>query len=234
MLFWTLTNHLTGIGWNMAEALAVNGARKVYLLGRRPDVIKQAAAKHPDVMVPIVCDVTSKESLQSAVDQISGETGYINLLIANSGITGPRNTYDSSLSVSELRTQLLGPSMEDFTQTFNVNVTGAWFTMASFLELLDAGNKHAVSGEAGAFGAPINGNKSPSIQSQVVFVASLAAFSRAYFTAPAYGGSKAAILHLMKHTATNLAPYGIRANALAPGRECSPLIAPEDLLQNGD
>ncbi|KAJ0117289.1 short chain dehydrogenase/reductase [Diaporthe amygdali] len=207
----------TGIGWNMAEALAVNGARKVYLLGRRPDVIKQAAAKHPDVMVPIVCDVTSKESLQSAVDQISGETGYINLLIANSGITGPRNTYDSSLSVGELRTQLLGPSMEDFTQTFNVNVTGAWFTMASFLELLDAGNKHAVSGEAGAFGAPINGNKSPSIQSQVVFVASLAAFSRAYFTAPAYGGSKAAILHLMKHTATNLAPYGIRANALAPG-----------------
>ncbi|KAI3401095.1 hypothetical protein diail_240 [Diaporthe ilicicola] len=174
----------TGIGWNMAEALATNGARKVYLLGRRPDVIKQAAAKYPDVMVDIVCDVTSKESLQSAVDQISKE---------------------------------VGPSMEEFTQTFHVNVAGAWFTMASFIELLDAGNKHAMSGEAGAFGAPVKGAKSPSIQSQVVFIASLAAYSRSYFTAPAYGGSKAAILHLMKHTATNLTPHGIRANALAPG-----------------
>lgn len=76
-----LTDHQTGIGWNMAEALAVNGARKVYILGRRPDVIKQAAAKYPDIMVSIVCDVASKESLQSAVDQISKETGYVNLLI---------------------------------------------------------------------------------------------------------------------------------------------------------
>lgn len=205
----------------MAEALAVNGARKVYILGRRADVLKQAAAKYPEVMVPIVCDVISKESLQSAVDEVTKETGYINLLIANSGITGPKNNYDLSLSVSDLRTKLLSPTMEDFTQTFHVNVAGAWFTMASFLELLDAGNKHAVSGAAGAFGAPLEGAKHPSIQSQVVFTASLAAFSRSWFTAPAYGGSKVAILHLMKQAATNLAPYGIRANALAPGREYS-------------
>lgn len=224
------TDHRIGIGWNMAEALAVNGARKVYLLGRRADVIKQAAAKYPDIMVPIVCDVISKESLQSAVDQITGETGYINLLVANSGIGGPGNKYDSSLSVSDLRTKLLSPSMEDFTQTFHVNVTGAWFTMASFLELLDAGNKHAVSGVAGAFGAPLEGAKNPSIQSQVVFTASLAAFSRAWYTAPAYGGSKVAILHLMKQAATNLAPYGIRANALAPGREYPPSVPPERVM----
>lgn len=216
-------DHRIGIGWNMAEALAVNGARKVYLLGRRPDVLKQAATKYPNVMVPIVCDVASKESIQSAVDQVTSEIGYINLLIANSGITGPKNNYDNELSVSDLRTKLLSPSMEEFTQTFQVNVTGAWFTMASFLELLDAGNKHAVSGAAGAFGAPVEGAKNPSIQSQVVFTASLAAFSRSWFTAPAYGGSKVAILHLMKQAATNLSPYGIRANALAPGREYSHL-----------
>ena len=110
--------------------------------------------------------------------------------------------------------------MEGFTQTLHVNVTEAWFTMASFLELLDAGNKQAVSGAAGAFGAAVEGAKNPSIQSQVVFTASLAAFSRNWFTAPAYGASKVAILHLMKQAATNLAPYAIRANALAPGREC--------------
>ncbi|ROW07348.1 hypothetical protein VMCG_03899 [Cytospora schulzeri] len=208
----------TGIGWNMAEALAVNGARKVYILGRRLDVLKQGAAKYPDVMVPLVCDVTSKESLQSAVDQVSKDIGYINLLIANSGIAGPANHYNPSLPLPDLRSQLLSASMEDFTKTLHVNVTGAWFTMASFLELLDAGNKHAVSGEAGAFGAPVKeGVKVPSIQSQVVFISSLAAFSRGHWTAPSYGGSKAAIMQLMKHASTNLVRHGIRANALAPG-----------------
>ncbi|KUI62770.1 Secoisolariciresinol dehydrogenase [Cytospora mali] len=208
----------TGIGWNMAEALAVNGARKVYILGRRLEVLKESAAKYPDIMVPIACDVTSKESIQSAVDQVSQDVGYINLLVANSGIAGPANRYNQSLSLADLRAQLLSAPMEDFTQTFHVNVTGAWFTMASFLELLDAGNKHAVSGEAGAFGAPVKeGVKVPSIQSQVVFTASLAAFSRGYWTSPSYGGSKAAITQLMKQASTNLAPYGIRANALAPG-----------------
>lgn len=206
----------------MAEALAVNGARKVYILGRRLDVLKQGAAKYPDVMVPIVCDVTSKESLQSAVEQVSQDIGYINLLIANSGIAGQTNHYNQSLSLPDLRTQLLSASMEDFTQTLHVNVTGAWFTMASFLELLDAGNKHAVSGTDGAFGAPVKeGVKVPSIQSQVVFTSSLAAFSRAHWTSPSYSGSKAAIMHLMKHASTNLVRYGIRANALAPGRRWS-------------
>lgn len=115
-------------------------------LRRRLDVLKQGAAKYPDVMVPIVCDVTSEESLQFAVDQVAQDIGYVNLLIANSGIAGPTNHYNPSLSLPELRPQLLSASMEDFTQTLHVNVTGAWFTMASFLELLDAGNKHAVSG----------------------------------------------------------------------------------------
>lgn len=206
----------------MAEALAVNGARKVYILGRRPDVLKDAAAKHPGIIAPIVCDVTSKESIQTAVDQIGQDVGYINLLIANSGIGGPPNHYDPALSLPDLRSKLLSASMEDFTKTFHVNVTGAWFTMASFLELLDAGNKHAVSGGAGAFGAPVTeGVRVPTIQSQVVFTSSLAAVSRGYWTAAPYGGSKAAILHLMKHAATNLARFGIRANALAPGRKWS-------------
>ena len=108
-------------------------------------------------------------------------------------------------------------SMEEFTDAFHVNVTATFFTMAAFLELLDVGNKNAM---AGGYGAPINGSKVPSIQSQVIFTSSVGALMRSYFTPPAYGGSKAAILHLAKQAATQLAPYGIRANALAPGCKC--------------
>jgi hypothetical protein len=43
--------------------------------------------------------------------------------------------------------------MDDTTSTLNVNVTGAFFTMVAFLELLDAGNQNSLKG--GGFGAPI-------------------------------------------------------------------------------
>lgn len=205
----------------MAEALAMNGASKVFLLGRRGDTLSEAAGKYPDIMVPVTCDVTSKEALGLAVDLVTKTTGYINLLVANSGIAGPAIGYKPGLTISELRSHLLATPMDAFTQTFHVNVTGAWMTMVAFLELLDAGNKHAVSKQPGAFGSPVMaGSNKPSVQSQVVFTSSLAAFSRGHWTAPNYGGSKAAITQLMKQASTNLAPYGIRANAIAPGRMC--------------
>lgn len=214
----------------MAEALAVNGAAKVFLLGRRLDVLKESAAKYPDQMVPIACDVTSKESLQSAADAVAAKTNHVNLLIANSGVSGSGVKYDPSRSISDLRAHLLTASMDKFTQTFHVNVTGAWFTMVAFLELLDAGNKNAISGKPGSFGAPVKeGGKAPSIQSQVVFTSSLASFSRGHWTPADYGGSKAAITHLMKSASTNLAQYGIRANALAPGLFPSEMTIPSML-----
>lgn len=212
------TNTDTGIGWMMAEALAVNGASKVFLLGRREDVLANAAAKYPDIMVPVPCDVASKASLEAAAALVTKTTGHVNLVVANSGIGGSVNKYNAALSIAELRAQLMAPAMEDVTRTFHVNVTGAYFTMVAFLELLDAGNKRAVAGAAGAFGAPVTkGGRAPSVQSQVVFTSSLAGFSRGYWSQGDYGASKAAVTWLMKQASTNLAPYGIRTNAIAPG-----------------
>ncbi|KAK4182687.1 hypothetical protein QBC35DRAFT_147040 [Podospora australis] len=207
----------SGIGLTMARALASNGASKIYLLGRRSEVLSTAAAEFPSVFVPIQCDVTSRTSLQSAVDKITSESGFINLLIANSGIIGPSAGWDPSLSVSDVRAKMFTEdAMKGMTDTMNVNVTGAFFTIVAFLELLDAGNKHAVS--KGGFGKPLNeGGDVPSMQSQVIVTSSIAAFSRDPLSKPAYAASKAAILHLTKHASTNLARYGIRANALAPG-----------------
>jgi NAD(P)-dependent dehydrogenase (short-subunit alcohol dehydrogenase family) len=201
----------------MARALATNGAKRVYLLGRRLDVLTTATHHHPAIFVPIQCDVTSHASLQSAVDRITAESGYINLLIANSGIGGPTPGWNLSLPLSEVRTALFSQAvMDDTTSTLNVNVTGAFFTMVAFLELLDAGNQKAV--KEGGFGAPIEkGGDVPSVQSQVIVTSSISAFSRMSASRPAYAGGKAAILHLTKQASSNLARYGIRANALAPG-----------------
>ncbi|KAI1344211.1 short chain dehydrogenase [Xylariaceae sp. FL0016] len=227
-----ITGGGTGIGLTMAKALAGAGARKVYILGRRRDVLESAASSHAAI-VPITCDVCSKESLQAAVDAVTKDVGFVNLLVANSGVVGPETRWQPDLSISELRAKLFDAvSVDDFTQTYHVNVTGAYFTFLAFLELLDEGNKNALKG-GGGFGAPVvQGSDVPSVQSQVIFTSSIAAYSRAWLSAPAYAGSKAAIAHLTKHASTQLARYGIRANAFAPGLFPSELA--QGLIANRD
>ncbi|KAK3314221.1 hypothetical protein B0H66DRAFT_577900 [Apodospora peruviana] len=214
----------TGIGLAMARALAVNGAKRVYLLGRRAAPLAVAATQNPGVFDAVQCDVTDKASLQAVVDKITRDVGYVNLVIANAGAIGSPKRWDPSpsKSIAELRKDLFTDnSMEEMTAAFQVNVTGAFFTMTAFLELLDAGNKEALKG---GFGKPLTeGSKVPSVQSQVIITSSISAFSRHAASVPAYCGSKAAIMQLAKQAATQLGGHGIRVNALAPG------IFPSDL-----
>ncbi|KAI0408567.1 short chain dehydrogenase [Xylaria palmicola] len=225
-----ITGGGTGIGLHMAKALANAGAKKVYILARRKELLDEAAKSH-ESLHPLVCDVGSKESLQAAVDAITAESGYVNLVVANSGVVGPASRYHPDLSISELRQKLFDDvSMDDFTHTSHINVTGAYFTMLAFLELLDAGNKNALKG---GFGAPLSaGSDVPAIQSQAIFTSSIAAFSRTRLSTPAYLASKAGITQLTKHASTNLAPYGIRVNAMAPGLFPSEIA--QGLIQSRD
>ena len=70
----------------MAKALATNGAAKVFIIGRREHLL-QTGAKSVESgnNILIVGDITSKESLQNIVSQITSEVGFINILIANAG-----------------------------------------------------------------------------------------------------------------------------------------------------
>jgi len=192
----------------MAKALAHNGAAKVYIVGRRKEKLDAAAKQCPTGnMIPIVGDVSSKASLQAIASQIASETGYINLLIANSGVTGPLlNELPPNPTLQQFQEYAWNWSMEDFTNTYNVNNTAAFFTVIAFLELLDAGNKK---------------DNLPGISSQVIITASIASFLRRVLTGFAYVTSKAAAASMTKALATYLVPYGIRCNAFAPGRALS-------------
>ena len=206
----------------MARALAYNGAAKVYILGRRLEVLETAALEHASI-IPLQCDVTSKTGLQAAVNRITTEIGYVNLVVANSGIIGPAVRFSPTASLTETREMLFTNfNMEDMTETLHLNVTAAFFTMTAFLELLDAGNKNALKG---GFGKPITeGGEVPSIQSQVIFTTSVSAFSRHWSSSPPYLTSKVAVMQVTKHASTQLARFGIRVNAIAPGCEFSASI----------
>ncbi|KAL8795411.1 MAG: hypothetical protein Q9195_002152 [Heterodermia aff. obscurata] len=84
-----ITGGGTGIGRMMATALAENGAHKVYIIGRREEKLKEVAAMFPSIIVPVVGDITSQADLKGMASRIQNDVGYINVLIANAGMTGP-------------------------------------------------------------------------------------------------------------------------------------------------
>ncbi|CAH0041056.1 unnamed protein product, partial [Clonostachys rhizophaga] len=192
----------SGIGLLIAQALEANGAT-VYIYGRRKEVLEKAArtAKHGNIHV-IQGDVTSKPDLQRAAQEIKTAHGYVNLVIANAGIGGPSiKTLKPNASLEEFENHLWGWTAEEFTETFAANTTGAFNTVAAFLQLLGEGNKR--------------GNVTQ--KSQVIATSSIGAFNRSLTQGYAYGGSKAAVVHIFKQLATSLVPYDIRSNIIAPG-----------------
>jgi NAD(P)-dependent dehydrogenase (short-subunit alcohol dehydrogenase family) len=147
-------------------------------------------------------DVTSKSDLAAAADYVAAKTGYVNVVVANSGIIGPTLRHlKEDATLTDVRDYLWNWDADEFNQTYAVNVSGAFFTCVAFLELLDKGNKA----------------KNVEQDSQVICVSSAGAFSRVLMSGFAYAGSKAAAVHIMKQLATKLAPFGIRSNVLAPG-----------------
>ncbi|PBP15878.1 short chain dehydrogenase [Diplocarpon rosae] len=207
-----ITGGGSGIGLMMARALALNGAHKVYIIGRRKEVLEAAAKSVPTGnIIPLVGDVTSKEALSTLVSTITCEVGYINVLIANSGILGPQKSIPltAESSIADFQKAYGETSFADYAATFEVNTVAVWFTVVAFLGLLDEGNK--------------KGNLEQ--KSQVIATSSIGGFNRNVPGGFAYGQSKSATTHLVKQLATQLAPFGIRSNALAPGLFPSDLAA---------
>lgn len=199
-----LTLNDSGIGLMMAKALALNGASKVYIIGRREAVLQAAAKESPhNNIIPLVGDVTSKEALSSIVSKIKSEVGYINVLIANSGILGPQpsSKITPETTLKDFQKSMWDIGFEEYSNTFAVNASAVFYSVIAFLELLDEGNRR--------------GNVEQ--KSQVIATSSIAGFNRKVTGGYAYGPSKAATTHIMKQLATGLVPYGIRANVLAPG-----------------
>jgi len=201
----------------MANALATNGASKIYIVGRRQSKLDEAAKTHPNVIEPLVGDVTSKDSLLEITETVKRKTGYINLLICNSGQLGPPSSSgddmpkeSSAASLSQISNFFLSQPTQHWNDTFALNCTAVFYTAMAFLPLLGAGNDetHCV----------------PGVRSQICVTSSIGGFNRHHLAGFAYTASKAAATHMVKVLATFLAPHRIRVNALAPG--CKSLFLP--------
>lgn len=152
--------------------------------------------------------MTSHEDLQRAVDAVTEQVGYIDLLVCNAGMT----TFDSSpdarpkptgeSSIQEIRDYYFNYRPQEVWQKcLDTNVASVFLATMAFLELLDNGNKRRDPA------APT---------SQVIATGSVGGLVK-FTDSFIYNASKAGVHQLMKNLGHFLVPHDIRTNVIAPG-----------------
>ncbi len=168
-----------GIGYAFAQRYVAEGARVAIGDIDLPRAQAAAEAIGP-AAVAVEMDVTQQDSIEAAVAQTIAGFGQIDILVNNAAIF-------SAAPIVEI-------TREDFARVFDINVTGALFT-------LQAVARHMI--EAGVRGKIIN------MASQ--------AGRRGEPLVAVYCASKAAVISLTQSAGLNLIPHGINVNAIAPG-----------------
>ncbi|EED88878.1 hypothetical protein THAPSDRAFT_264109, partial [Thalassiosira pseudonana CCMP1335] len=134
------------------------------------------------------CDVTSSDSVDDTVQSIVRDFGQIDMLWNNAGYQGQ-----------------IKPTLEydpaDFARVMNINVTGMFLVLQRVAKQSDGDG----GGSASTVSHPFT----------IVNTASVAAL-RGTPAMVAYSSSKAAILAMTVSCAKDLAPHGIRVNAISP------------------
>ena len=163
-----------GIGEFLALGLSKNGAT-VYCIDKK---FKKGQKKYRGLN-KILCDITKLDEIKNTCSEIIKSDKKIDVLINNAGITMPDNLDNYSL--------------DSWTKTLNVNLTGAFLFTQQVLKRMKknhSGSIINITSINAEFGFPDN---------------------------PAYIASKGGLKMLGKSLARDCGKYGIRVNNLGPG-----------------
>ena len=127
-----ITGGGTGIGFGIAEQFVESGA-KVILVGRREEVLQEAAGKLGKAASYYTADLTDSDTIKEMVEQIEGKTP-IDILVNNAGInlkgsffTYREEDFDRVVSIQEkavfLLTQAVALHMAERKRGSIINIT---------------------------------------------------------------------------------------------------------------
>lgn len=129
-----VTGASSGVGWELARQLALNGC-KVGLIARREAPLRELAAHITaagGVAVPVVADVGHREQVEAAFATVRAQLGPVDLVIANAGVGRPT-----------LRDPV---NMADVEETFRINLMGVVYALSAALpEMLARKSGHLVA-----------------------------------------------------------------------------------------
>ncbi len=153
-------------------------------------------------------DATSPDDNRAVMRHAVDELGSLDIVVTAAGIS--HAGYRSGAAPAQGREIPLDPvarftelSVQEWREVLDVNLTGTFLAVQSAARTMLAGSRGG----------------------SIITIASIAAKHPEAGT-PAYGASKAAVWMLTKHTATVLAPSGIRVNAIGPGFIDTNMTAP--------
>jgi NAD(P)-dependent dehydrogenase (short-subunit alcohol dehydrogenase family) len=178
----TVTGAGTGIGREICLRLASEGA-DVVLTGRSTgpmdEVAEQVrAAGRRALVVPM--DLRDPASVEAAARAAEDEFGRVDVLVNNSGVGGP------SQPLWEI-------DLDEWEDTFRVNVTGTFLACKAFLPGMVARGSGSVVVIGSMTGKRPLVNRTP------------------------YAASKTALIGMVRTLAWELGPHGIRVNLVSPG-----------------
>jgi NAD(P)-dependent dehydrogenase (short-subunit alcohol dehydrogenase family) len=185
-----VTGAASGIGKAISEVLARAGAT-VTLVDRDAEmleiVVKSLLAEACDVDGAVV-DITDATGVDTVFDEAVARHGGLEIAVANAG--GPVR----GLVIDRAERELDNYSEEGWSRGVGLNLTGAFTTVR-------AAARHMRPAGVG----------------RIIVTSSTAGLRPDPFTSYDYVAAKAGVYNLVRQAALDLAPDGVRINAIAPG-----------------
>jgi NAD(P)-dependent dehydrogenase (short-subunit alcohol dehydrogenase family) len=185
-----VTGAASGLGFAMAEVLADCGAR-VTLADIDAALLEEstrALAERGGRVRSAVVDVSDAARVQAVIDEAVAADGGIDVVFANAGIAAaPGWAVDGGQTLDTV-------DRATWDAVIGVNLNGILFTMKSAAAVM----KRQGSG-------------------RIVVTSSVAGIRPEPVVCYGYIASKAAVLNIVRQAALELAPHGVRVNAICPG-----------------
>lgn len=199
-----VTGGAAGIGLAYAEVMAANGAHVTLIDADRAALDRTVAglSKHDAHATGLAVDVTDHGALQAAIADTARRTGRLDVVFANAGITaGPgflttEGKRDAAGAIEDIPAEL-------WNKVIATNLGSVFATIRSCVPAMK----------------PRGGGS-------IVATTSIAGLRPSAVVGTPYMVAKAGAAHLVRQAALELATFGIRVNAIAPGPFATRITSP--------
>jgi NAD(P)-dependent dehydrogenase (short-subunit alcohol dehydrogenase family) len=185
-----VTGAASGLGFAMAEVLADCGAHVTLadIDEGRLAASTQRLAERGDHVRSFVVDVRDEAQVQALFDDVVAAEGGVDVAFANAGLASvPGFRVDGGQTIDTV-------ARSDWDAVLDVNLNGVMHTVRAAAAVM----KRQGGG-------------------RIVVTASNAGLRPEPMVCYGYAASKAAVIHLVRHAALELAPHGVLVNAICPG-----------------
>ena len=202
-----ITGGAGGLGMAFAEALLDNGAH-VRLLDLDPDRLADARVRlaergRPGQASGAVVDVRDRPALKQAIDAAAHDLGRLDVVFANCGVpAGPGFLDGGRTRNPEGALEAVADELWDATMSVN---------LSSVMATIQAASPHMKRQRSG----------------RIVVTSSIAGLRPGAIVGTPYGVTKAAVNHLVRQAALELAAYNVLVNAIVPGPFATRITTPD-------